>query len=94
MTTPLRAVIVDDSSIYRSILTRVLKQMPDVELVGTAANGVEALEIVARERMVLGNAWQLDTYPTVTTPGDWKQLRHSLDPDLVNLKVASHEPAL
>lgn len=50
MTTPLRAVIVDDSSIYRSILTRVLKQMPDVELVGTAVNGVEALEIVEQMR--------------------------------------------
>ncbi len=46
----LRTVIVDDSSIYRSIITRVLKQIPTVELVGSANNGRLALEVIEKER--------------------------------------------
>lgn len=48
MSDPLRVVIVDDSSIYRAILTRVLEQISDVELIGTANNGLQALEIIEK----------------------------------------------
>ncbi len=50
MSDPIRTVIVDDSSIYRAILTRVLKQIPDVELVGSANNGRRGLEVIEEVR--------------------------------------------
>ena len=44
----IKALIVDDSAIYRQILTKVLKDLPEVEVVGTAENGVEALKMIKR----------------------------------------------
>jgi len=43
MTAPVRVMIVDDSSVVRRLLTSALAQHPEVEVVGTAANGVIAL---------------------------------------------------
>ncbi len=42
----IRALIVDDSAIYRQILTNILKDFQDVEIVGTAENGIAALKKV------------------------------------------------
>ena len=41
---PLRVLIVDDTVTYRKIVTEVLAGCPDVEVVGTAANGKIALQ--------------------------------------------------
>lgn len=46
MENPLRALVVDDTAIYRSIMTRTLSGVAGVELVGTARNGQDALEQV------------------------------------------------
>ncbi|HVY93525.1 MAG TPA: LytTR family DNA-binding domain-containing protein [Bryobacteraceae bacterium] len=43
----LRALIVDDEDLARSVLRRMLAEAGDVEVVGEASNGVEALEAIA-----------------------------------------------
>ena len=40
---PLRVLVVDDSLIYRKVVRDVLAEMPDVEVVGTANDGRQAL---------------------------------------------------
>lgn len=45
----LRILIVDDSAVYRRILSEVLNAMPNVTLVGTAANGRLALARLKQE---------------------------------------------
>ena len=44
----IRVLIVDDESMVRRILKQILIQYPDIEIVGEAANGDEALELVER----------------------------------------------
>ncbi|HEY6558921.1 MAG TPA: chemotaxis response regulator protein-glutamate methylesterase [Polyangiaceae bacterium] len=44
-----RVLIVDDSVVIRSLLTRVLSESPDIEVVGTSANGRLALRRLAKE---------------------------------------------
>ncbi|MBC8356443.1 MAG: chemotaxis response regulator protein-glutamate methylesterase [Planctomycetes bacterium] len=41
---PLKILVVDDSLIYRKAVRDVLASIPNVEVVGVAANGVQALE--------------------------------------------------
>jgi DNA-binding NarL/FixJ family response regulator len=43
-----KVVLVDDSAPFRGLLRLYLENLPDVAVVGEAANGVEALEEVAR----------------------------------------------
>jgi DNA-binding NarL/FixJ family response regulator len=50
MSTPLRVLVVDDQQIVREGLVTVLDLLGDVNVVGSAANGVEALELVARRQ--------------------------------------------
>jgi two-component system, chemotaxis family, protein-glutamate methylesterase/glutaminase len=42
---PLRILIVDDSALYRQLVRNVLRDIPDVEVVGSAKNGTEALQL-------------------------------------------------
>lgn len=44
MTALIRVLVVDDSALVRQILTRALSDDPQIEIVGTACDGVEALE--------------------------------------------------
>ena len=45
MTTPtIRALVVDDSALYRKFVSSVLNEIQDVEVVGTATNGRIGLE--------------------------------------------------
>jgi two-component system chemotaxis response regulator CheB len=44
---PVRVLVVDDSAFMRTALTRMIQSDPSLEVVGTAQNGVEALEKVA-----------------------------------------------
>lgn len=41
---PTRVLVVDDSMIFRKVVRDVLGEMPHVEVVGTASDGVQALE--------------------------------------------------
>ena len=45
--TPIRVLIVDDHAVVRSGLSRFLMVSPDLELVGEAADGAEAMQLVA-----------------------------------------------
>jgi two-component system chemotaxis response regulator CheB len=44
----IRVVVVDDSSFMRKILTRMLEKDSDIQVVGTAANGEEAIETIEK----------------------------------------------
>ncbi len=45
-----KILVVDDSQEIRDKLTGILSEMPDVELIGTAANGMCAIEMIARQK--------------------------------------------
>lgn len=45
---PIRVILVDDSALALAVLQRILAASPDVEVVGTARNGAEALELIPR----------------------------------------------
>jgi DNA-binding NarL/FixJ family response regulator len=46
----IRVVVADDHGIVRAGLDQLLATAPDIELVGSAADGAEAVELVARHR--------------------------------------------
>ncbi len=45
---PVKLLIVDDSWVFRSVLRETLFQREDIEIVGEAANGIEALEMILK----------------------------------------------
>ena len=47
---PVRVVVVDDHALFRRGLDRVLSDEPDIEVVGEAGDGVEAVARVANSR--------------------------------------------
>jgi len=47
---PLRVVVVDDQPLVRAGFSKILEREPDIDIVGEAADGVEALEVVTRLR--------------------------------------------
>ena len=53
MSTPLAALIVDDEPPARRALERLVAQTDNVEVVGTAGDGLEALEVMATARVDL-----------------------------------------
>ncbi|MEW6682350.1 MAG: chemotaxis-specific protein-glutamate methyltransferase CheB [Nitrospirota bacterium] len=48
-----RVVVVDDSAFYRQALVMMLKEIPGVEVVGTATDGLEAIQAVTKYRPTL-----------------------------------------
>lgn len=46
MTKPIRILLVEDSPVALTILRRVLQDEPDIEIVGTAPNGEEAIKLI------------------------------------------------
>jgi two-component system, chemotaxis family, protein-glutamate methylesterase/glutaminase len=48
MNLPLRAVIADDSALYRALLTRALGKIGGVDVVAQASNGAEAIDCVRK----------------------------------------------
>lgn len=50
MTPPIRVLIVDDSAFVRKVLRELLGASPEIEVVGTARDGLDALEKVAELR--------------------------------------------
>lgn len=51
MNEPLRALIVDDEPPARGVLVRLLAEIPDVVVAGTAANGMETLDALAHDNI-------------------------------------------
>ena len=45
---PVRVLVVDDQTLFREALTTLLEVREEVEVVGAAADGAQALELVAR----------------------------------------------
>lgn len=50
MSTPLRVLVVDDQQIVREGLATILDLLADVNVVGTAGDGAQALELIALRR--------------------------------------------
>jgi DNA-binding LytR/AlgR family response regulator len=50
METKLRVAIADDERPARSFLAAMLRTFPDVDLIGEATNGAEAIELIEKER--------------------------------------------
>jgi two-component system LytT family response regulator len=50
MTESIRAIVADDERPARAFLTAILRRRPDIEMVGEAATGVEAVSLIERER--------------------------------------------
>src|SRR5690242_2514897 len=48
--TRIRAVIADDETLARKFIRRMLKEEPDVEIIGECANGKEAVSMIRSER--------------------------------------------
>ncbi len=48
MTEPIRIILVDDQQLVRAGLTMVVNAQPDMQVVGEAGDGVEAVALVAR----------------------------------------------
>ncbi|MBP2436542.1 response regulator [Microbacterium amylolyticum] len=50
MTTVIRVVLVDDQALFRAGIRMVINSQPDLEVVGEAGDGREALDVVAKTR--------------------------------------------
>jgi DNA-binding NarL/FixJ family response regulator len=50
MSEPIRIMLVDDQALFRESLALLLNTQPDLHVVGEAANGVAALQLVAQVR--------------------------------------------
>lgn len=48
MSSKIRALVVDDSAFVRKVVSQMLGRSPDIEVVGTARDGLDALEMVER----------------------------------------------
>lgn len=48
---PLRVMVVDDSSVVRGLLTRLLEQQPDIEVVSSVSDGQMAVNALRRQPM-------------------------------------------
>ena len=56
----LRTVVVDDEQLAREELCFLLEQVGGVEIIGQAANGIEALRVIEEERAGPGDARRAD----------------------------------
>jgi chemotaxis response regulator CheB len=48
MTAPIKVVLVEDSAVALEMLERLLKSSPEIDVVGTARDGSEALRVIER----------------------------------------------
>jgi two-component system chemotaxis response regulator CheB len=69
MANPIRVLIVDDSALAGEVLASILRADPDIEVVGRASDGVEALEQVPRLKpdLITMDVWmpRMDGFTTV-----------------------------
>ena len=47
-TTPIRVLVAEDSPTYRELLVTILQSAPDLQVIGTARNGIEAVRLAKR----------------------------------------------
>ncbi len=45
---PIRVLVIDDSAVIRTVITRALSAQPDIEIVGTASNGDLGVKSIAK----------------------------------------------
>jgi two-component system, chemotaxis family, protein-glutamate methylesterase/glutaminase len=45
---PIRVLIVEDSAIFRTVLKNIFSTSPDIEVVGTASDGIEGLALIPK----------------------------------------------
>ena len=85
----LRALVVDDEQLARDELCFLLEQLGGVEVVGQAANGVEAIEALERLRpdivfldvqMPGLTGFEVARHVARRRPGDPRRLRHGVRP--------------
>ena len=50
MTAPIRVVLVDDQALFRAGIRMVVDSQPDLQVVGEAGDGAEALQVVRAQR--------------------------------------------
>lgn len=50
MTAPIKVVLVEDSTVALEILHRLLDSSPEIEVVGTAQDGVQGLAVIAQTK--------------------------------------------
>src|SRR6188472_3902351 len=48
-TATITAMVIDDEKLAREELTFLLKNFPEVEVIGTAENGIQAIELIERD---------------------------------------------
>ncbi|MEL7144414.1 MAG: response regulator, partial [Cyanobacteria bacterium J06573_11] len=45
---PIRVLLVEDSPVALAVLSKILQQSPEIEIVGTARTGIEALSLIPK----------------------------------------------
>jgi two-component system chemotaxis response regulator CheB len=84
--TPIRILVVDDSAFARKVLRDVFARQPDLEVVGTARDGLEALEKVAE---LSPDVMMLDlAMPNLDGLGVLRALRGRPSPKVVVVSIA------
>ena len=48
MLSPIKLLLVEDSPVVTLILKRIFESSPEIQVVGTARNGLEALELIPK----------------------------------------------
>ena len=68
----IRTLVVDDQTVVREGLAAILTNYPDIEVIGQAADGIQAMEIIKKEKpdvvlldMVMPNQDGLTTIPKI-----------------------------
>ena len=87
---PSRIVVVDDHPLFRSALGRMLDAHPDLEVVGEAADGQEAVELCHRLQpaLVLMDVWM----PTMDGLEATRAIKTELPRTIVLVLTAMEEP--
>ncbi|MBE9079378.1 response regulator [Romeria aff. gracilis LEGE 07310] len=50
MPNPIKVVLVEDSAVAREIMQRLLDSSPEVDVVGTAQDGIQGLDVIAQTK--------------------------------------------
>ncbi len=90
MSHKLRALVVDDTVVYRKILSDLLIEHPDIEVVGTASNGKMAVE---KAKQLRPDLVTLDLEMPIMDGLEALPLLKKENPDMAILMVSSHTTA-
>ncbi|MEA3286990.1 MAG: chemotaxis response regulator protein-glutamate methylesterase [Candidatus Marinimicrobia bacterium] len=90
MSHKVRALVVDDTVVYRKIISDLLGEHPDVEVIGTAANGEMA---VSKAKQLKPDLVTLDLEMPVMDGLEALPLLKKENPDMAILMVSAHTTA-